>query len=463
MRILLINPAIRLSEPPRHIPFGLATIASVLRDEGHSIDVLDLNALRPSDAEIEKKVALNDRYDMIATGGLITLYSRLKWLVPKLRHHNPTTPIVLGGGVVSTHPDLLLSKTPADIAVIGEGERTMSDLTNTLERGNALESVKGIAYKTNKRHIKTTPPRPLIANLDDIPFPAYDLFPMDIYLHNVGHATSVLKSTEMSLITCRGCPYSCHFCYGIFGRVRNRSIDNVVAEIQFLEEQYSPETYLILDEIFTTSQKRVKEFYQKTRAEGLDLIFSCYGRVNIMNSDILKTLKKSGCYSVGYGIESGSQTILDNMNKRVTVDQAKHAIRLTRKHRMMPRATFMIGYPGETEETLNETVAFCQELNLSAEFFITTAYPGTQLYKDYEEAILTQYGSLDAYFSVLGDADHLTFNFTEFSDEKLLELKTEIEHTLKKTRRFETMYNNIRIYGPILYARKYLRKIRASS
>lgn len=462
MKILLINPPIREDEPPRHIPFGLATIASVLREEGHTVEMLDINAYRYSESEIEAKLTVNDRYDIIATGGLITLYKYLKWLVPKIRQHNPKTPIVLGGGVVSTHPKLLLSNTPADVAVIGEGEVTMSELASQIEAGKKIQAVKGIAYKPKKGQIKVNPPRPLISNLDDIPFPAYDLFPMDIYLNNVGHADAILKSTELSLITCRGCPYSCHFCYGLFGCARNRSIDNVIAEIQLLQDKYNPETYLILDEIFTTSRKRVKEFHEKTKKEGLDLTFSCYGRVNIINSEILTTLKKSGCYSIGYGIESGSQKILDNMNKRVTVEQAKKAIKLTRKHHLMPRTTFMIGYPGETEETLKETITFCRELNLSPGFFITTAYPGTQLYQDHEKEILAQYGSLDAYFSVLGDATYLTFNFTDFSDEKLLELRTEMQQKLRKRRSLENIYHNLRIYGPTLLARKYLRRIRAS-
>jgi len=432
MKVLLINPPIRVTEPPRHPPFGLGVIANVLLQDGHEVEILDLNAYRLSKIETVKRIKLtSNKYDLIGIGGLITTYKYLKWLIPIIKKYNKSSTIVVGGGVVTPVPYLLINNTPADVAVIGEGEITMRELVNKIEKGNSLNNVKGIIYKEDKQ-IYTTPPRPLIKNLDRLPFPAWDLLPMKIYLRNVAHASVISKKTELSFITARGCPFNCKYCYHIFGRgVRFRSIDKIIEELERLYEKYKFESILFLDETFTINKDRIFEFCDKFE-KTLKLPWSCYARVNLVDKEMLKRMKEAGCFWVGYGIESGSQKVLNMMNKGVTTEQAKKAIILTRNCRLICNTTFMFGYPGEDLTTIQETFDFCKELLLRPRFFYTTPYPGTVLYEEVKQRIIEKYGSEENFIEVLGDATKFTINLTDFSDEELIKLKKETERKLSK-------------------------------
>lgn len=469
MKILLINPPIRKNEPPRHIPIGLGIIANVLLSDGHEVKVLDINAERLSKSQVKEKIDLESKYEIIGTGGLITTYQYLKWLIPELKKYNPTSKIVVGGGVVTENPALLLNRTPTDIAVVGEGEITMTEIISSLENNNSLEAVKGIAYKKENNQIKINPPRPLVKDLDNMSLPAYDLFPMDIYLHNVAHASYMGKKTEMGIVTTRGCPYNCNYCYHVFGRgARTRSINNVIEEIRYLMEKYKVESIIILDETFTINKKRVMEFCSKLLSEKIDIPWSCYGRVNLVDQEMLKKMKQAGCYRVGYGIESGSQQILDNMNKKVTIGQAKKAIKLTRNAGLVCGSTFMFGYPGESLETIKETVRFCKELLICPSLFFTTPYPGTKLYEQVKERIIERYGDEEKFIKAMGDVSEFTVNLTDFSDEELFRLREECVKILRQIPLYRypeyiyIWYKQCGLYPLIKYfTRRILSKLRA--
>jgi len=462
MKILLINPPIRENEPPRHIPIGLGIIANVLLNDGHDVNILDINAERLSKTDIRERIDFNNKYDFIGIGGLITTYKYLKWLIFELRKYNSDSKIIVGGGVVTENPTLLLSKTPADVAVIGEGENTMQELTSTLENNNSWDNVKGIAYKKENR-IKINPPRPLIKNLDDLPFPAYDLFQIDIYLNNVAHAYIINKKREIDIITSRGCPYNCEYCYHIFGRgARLRSVDKVIEEIKYLIDKYNIDSILILDETFTINKNRVFEFCKEIKKEKIDIPWSCYARVNLVDRQMLDKMKQAGCYRVGYGIESGSQLILDQMNKKVTVEQAKKAIRMTREAGLICGTTWMFGYPGENLETIKETIDFCKELLISPSFFYTTPYPGSNLYEKVKDKIVEKYGDEEQFISVLGDASDFTINLTDLSEEELHKLKAETEKKLRKIplhRYPEYLYRRYQQYGLNVFIKRAINKM----
>lgn len=339
----------------------------------------------------------------------------------------------------------------------------MKELTRAISENLEYDNIEGIVYKKDGE-ITVNPPRPLITNLDDLPFPAYELFPIDIYLKNISHASIIGKKSEMGIITTRGCPYNCHYCYHIFGRgVRARSVENVISEIKYLIENFQIESFLILDETFTINKKRVEEFCQLYIKEKIGLPWSCYARVNLVDKDMLIMMKKAGCYRVGYGIESGSQKILDKMNKKVTTQQAENAIKITKKLGLHCGTTFMFGYPGETLKTIHETVDFCKRLNIESKFFFTTPYPGTLLYKEMKERILSKYGDEDKFFEVLGDATEFTVNLTDFTDEELFVLKAKAEKeleikTLKK--RISVLYFKYKKYGFSTSIKKLLKKLR---
>jgi len=447
MNILLINPPIRENAPPSSIPIGLATIASVMLNDGHNVTVLDINAHRYSFDEVLEKLDVNNAYDVIGLGGLITTYKYLKNLIPEVRVRNPKSKIIIGGGVVTESPTLLLSKTPADIAVIGEGEHTVIEILKVSENNHSLKKISGIAYKDNQNKIQVNSPRPLIKNLDEIPLPAYHLFPMDIYLNIQWESRILGKKREMNLITGRGCPYDCDFCYHIFSRgVRVRSIENVIEEIKILVKQYQVNALLISDETFTLNNKRIMEFCDKLKEENLKISWTCYGRVNLVNPEILSYMKSAGCFRLGFGIESGSQKILNLMNKKQTVEQAEAAIKIVRNAGLICGTTFMFGYPGETRETIEETIQFCKQLYITPKFFYTAPYPGTQLFERVKDRILSIFGSIEHYYEALGDAFDFVINLTDFTDNELIELKESAEQIIK----------NIPVYKyPIYYLSLY--------
>lgn len=463
MKILLINPPIREKEPPRHVPIGLGIIAKVLLNSGYDVNILDINAERLSKDDLRERIDLNNKYDVIGVGGLITTHKYLKWLIPELKKYNPHSNIIVGGGVVTENPTHILNKTPADIAVIGEGENTLKEIVSRLEDNSSLDDVKGVAYKKENRIIINSP-RPLISNLDDLPFPAYELFPIDVYLNNVAHASVLDKKTEMDIITSRGCPYNCEYCYHIFGRgVRTRSVGNVVDEIKYLIDEYGIDSLLILDETFTINKKRVSEFCKQIKKEKIDIPWSCYARVNLVDQPMLNEMKSSGCYRVGYGIESGSQRILNQMDKKVTVEQAKEAIRMTREAGLICGTTWMFGYLGENISSIQETINFCKEMLISPSFFYTTPYPGNNLYEKVKNKIIEKYGDEEKFISVLGDASDFTINLTDFSDEELHRLKKETEEKLRKIplRRYpEYIYRVYQQYGLNIFIKRVLNKMK---
>jgi radical SAM superfamily enzyme YgiQ (UPF0313 family) len=232
----------------------------------------------------------------------------------------------------------------------------------------------------------------------------------------------------MSILTSRGCPFSCKYCYHIFGNgARVRSIDKVIEEIKKCKKKFKFESLLILDETFTIDRKRVMEFCNKIIKENMNLPWSCYARVNLVDIEMLKIMKKAGCYRIGYGIESGSQKILDRMNKRVTIEQAKKAITETRRTGLECGVTFMFGYPGENHETIKETRDFCKKLRCKPSFFYTAPYPGTVLYQEFRNRIISMFGNEEEYIEQLGDASDFLVNLTDYPDEQLVQLKNGLE------------------------------------
>jgi len=223
MDTLLINPPIREWAKPNCFPLGLGYIASVLRATGHSTDVLDINGYRYDKKRVVSILEKKTPPDLILTGGIITTFNYLKWLTTQLRNIFDDTPIIIGGSVSTSIPEIALSTLNVDIACIGEGEITAVEVANHLEQGKDLSSIKGIAYRKNGKIFKNELRAP-IKDLDSIPFPAYDLFPMEIYVDNpVGYinidkwgtgeksAKEIPKSTNINVT--RGCPYRCKFCY----------------------------------------------------------------------------------------------------------------------------------------------------------------------------------------------------------------------------------------------------------
>jgi len=438
VKILLINPPIREWAKPNCFPLGLGYIASILLQEGHEVEILDINAYRWNKKDVEKRIK-EISYDLVGVGGMITTYEYVKWLVNILKKYHPEKKVVVGGSISTSIPKIMLERNSVDIICIGEGEETVRELVNALQNDGDFSTVKGIWFKEKNGSICRNKIREPIKDLDSVSFPAWDLFPMDIYLRNpVGAPNrnkwvdgSLTEGTPLSinLYATRGCPYQCIYCYHDFmgQRYRHRSADNVIAEIKYLYTRYDVKYFHFVDDEFVLKKNFVYEFCQRIKdlqkELGERITWGCTGRANLMTDELIVTMAEAGCVLIGYGIESGSQKMLDIMKKKVTVEQAKQAVKLTQKYLGWADCSFMIGTPGETKETIQETIDFCKQLNLIPEvIFFATPYPGTELYR-----IAIQQGKIkdeEAYVQSLGEqGEKIALNFTEFSDEELLKIQ----------------------------------------
>ncbi len=429
MKTLLINSPIRLDAEPNCIPYGLATIAAVLRAQGFHVEIYDVNALRPSKEEISK--SLKDMtWDLVGLSGLITTYKFQKWLIPELKAMNPEAPVISGGGLATSNNKLLFQNSPLDVAVIGEGEKTMLEWCLAFAGGLEWRNIPGICYQENGSLV-TTSKRGNIQDLDSVPFPSWHLLPMEVYLkhpiwgdaayNSSGFRDDVSVTRSMNVISSRGCPFSCNYCYHLFGRsnYRLRSAQNVVDEIEALVDQYGVDFIGFVDDNMMASEKRLIEFCDLMERKQFPLTWGCHGRVTSARDDLLKRMADTGCVWIGYGIESGSQKILDAMNKKAKVEQAKQAVIETRKAGIYPNTTFIFGYPGETRQTIQETINFKRELALECGSFFATPYPGAPLYDEVKGRIEDE----EAFICSLGNATDFSVNLTNFDDKTLLYLK----------------------------------------
>lgn len=421
MKILLIQPPHYYngkSRIPDFVPLGLGYIGKSLLNQGHDVKILDIWAQQWTNENVLEQIRNLD-YDIVGISAISTQYSYVRWLISELKKRH-LEKIVVGGALATFSPNIVLENTQADICVIGEGEITFKEICENI---NDLSTVNGIYFKKNGEIINN-PSREYIKDIDTIEFPEYDLFPMYIYLKNC-RVFSRPDIKALNIITARGCPYNCNFCSKTFSGTRLRSAENIIKEIKYLVNKYEIDGIFFSDELMLADRKRAIEICEKI--EPLNIKWNCQGRVNLVDEVLLTTMKKAGCVAVGYGVESGSQTILNNMNKRETVNQSENALRMTVDAGLLPIVQMMYGYPGESKETLNETVNFFKKvpylgyegINIAVNFSPTTPLPGSKLYteavktgkiQNEHEYLLSLEGGY------MPDGDRPLINLTDFDD-----------------------------------------------
>lgn len=433
MKVLLVNPPIREWAKPNVFPLGLGYIASVLEEKGHEVEVMDINAHRWDKQNVEEKIK-DSIFDVVGIGAIVTVYPYVKWIIGILKKYHPDNKIIIGGSVGTSIPHIILEKTLADIVCIGEGELTIIELVHAIKENEELSNVDGIWFRSKDGKVCQTKPRTAIRDLNTLPLPSWDLFPMSIYLENPIGAPNRNKWIDgsvddevplsMNLFGTRGCPYKCTYCYHDFigAGYRHRSPESIIAEFAILYEKYGVRYFHFVDDEFVLKKKFIYDFCEKLKNEFNGTItWGCAGRVNLVTEDLIATMSDAGCVLIGYGIESGSQKMLDTMRKGVTVEQAKTAIRLTRKYLGWADCSFMIGTPGENRKTIQETIDFCKEIDLAPEvIFFVTPYPGTELYR-----MALQQGKIkdeEEYILNLGEqGENIRVNFSELTDVELWE------------------------------------------
>jgi magnesium-protoporphyrin IX monomethyl ester (oxidative) cyclase len=408
---------------------GLAILAKFLQNAGHEVEIYDLNCLRYDHADAIEYLPRDD-FDLIGVSGIITTYKYLNFLVPALKDVYEA-PLVLGGGGFTSGHGTYMENLRPDYGVIGEGEYTLLELADCLEMGQSTDHILGLTYYKDEELI-VNPPRPLEQDLDNFPMMAYDLLDMETYITNVRHNKEAMR--EVGMIATRGCPLNCVYCYHVFGKgVRYRSVDSVLSEMEYLIDNYQVESFLFGDECFTARRSWIEEFCNRLIEKNWGIEFSCFSRVDTIKEETMELMAKAGCFFMGFGFESGSQKILDEMDKRVTVEQAYNTAMTAAKYFRAVPGTFMFGMPGEDDESIEDNIHFCISLMSPKPFFFVAPYPGTQMYYDNMDKILEKFGSLHNFFLALGDKDagHFVINLTQWSDEEAIKKKINMERHTK--------------------------------
>lgn len=383
----------------KDIPLGLCYIASILRSADHKCLVLDgdfgfgdptnyekivadyeyyLNALHNIDLPIWKRISSviqAFKPDIVGIAVMTGTYGAAKNVAEIVKEYDFSIPVIVGG----PHPTILPNDTARedsfDIIVRGEGEYTMLDIVNCLEKGNSLNRVEGITYK-KEDNIYNNPPRPFIEDLDSLPIPSRDL----IY-----EKEKYDPDAFGFIITSRGCPYNCIYCSSpkIWGRkVRYRSPENIIAEIEEVIKNFKTKKFRFNDDVFSLNKNRALNICELLINRKLEIAWMCDTRVNLVSYDLLRKMKEAGCRRINLGVESGNPQTLKFIKKKITIEKTKQAFKMARECGIPTTAYFMAGFPNESREQILDTIAFMKDIEPATPCWsIVTPYPGTELYE----------------------------------------------------------------------------------
>ncbi|MDK2820352.1 MAG: anaerobic magnesium-protoporphyrin monomethyl ester cyclase [Clostridia bacterium] len=399
-------------------PQGLAYIASVCRNAGHEVIIYNQDVYHWPESHL-LNLLNREKFDVVAVSvvGGYYQYRKLLKISEAINNAKYRPFYMIGGHGPAPEPEYFLKKTKADVVVIGEGEITVLEILEAIKGERELSSIEGIAYLENGKCIQT-PRRKLISDIDKIPFPAYDLFPMDHYtLLRMPH----IENSErcMPVLSGRGCTFKCNFCYRMDPGFRARSAENIIEEIELLKKDYNVSYIVFSDELLMSSVERTIELCDKFMKAKLNVKWSCNGRLNYAKPEVLKLMKEAGCVFINYGIESMDQQILNVMNKGLTVKQIYDGIENTLKVGISPGCNIIFGNIGETEEALKLGVDFLLNYDDHSQMRTirpVTPYPGSPLYYyAIEKGLLKD--CEDFYENKHLNSDLLSVNFTNLSDE----------------------------------------------
>ncbi|HXE73415.1 MAG TPA: radical SAM protein, partial [Candidatus Nitrosotenuis sp.] len=356
---------------------GIMYLASTLREAGFPVEILDVNAEFLNEDEFFVRVR-DSKARVVGFTSMTAGWPSTVRGTEIAREALPEAFIVVGGPQLSIYPELCVSFPSIDAGVYGDGEETMLEIAQAIEGGSSLENIPGLVLKVDGG-VKKNPERTWYRDIDRYPFPAVDLLNWKLY-----HALTV-ASPFYSMITTRGCPYKCKFCSQVYAgnTIRYRSPENVVDEIEIYVRKYGAREIVFFDETFTLKKSRIMRICELIKERKIKVRFDMRTRVDALDEEMIVALREAGAKRVHFGIESGSQTILDRMRKDITIEQIRTAVRLCKKHGYQTRGYFMIGYLGESPETFWETVNLARDLDLDwASFSITTPLPHTALFEE---------------------------------------------------------------------------------
>lgn len=442
MKVLLINLPHDVGRVSGFPPSGLAYVAAALVQAGHEVSVLDIDGECLDQAAVVTRLRSARPPDVVGISAYITQFNYAIWLIKELKSLWRSSKIVVGGMLSGSIPDLVLRRTETDVVVEGEGEETAVDLLEHFESGEPLDEVRGIRFRQPGGTIKATLPREVIKDLEGLPYPAWDLFPIESYM-KIPLYLRRKAYRHLPVTPSRGCPFRCTFCDRQFHtKVRVRSIPDVIAEVKYLKDHYGLDHIDFENELFTVNRKWARELCEALIDEDLGLTWTADCRADQMPRELLSLMKRAGCVKTFYGLESGSQTILDSLAKHLKVQDIDKTLALHRELGVECRSLFLLGSPGETRETALETVKLCQRHKITigrvgvwsplfdTDIAFVTPFPGTPLYNQIQGKIQDKDEFIrrlgDWWSKPLGAYSEVAFNMTEFSDDELYRLREDM-------------------------------------
>jgi radical SAM superfamily enzyme YgiQ (UPF0313 family) len=423
-------------------PYGVLYAAGAVMRSGYEAKIVDYCNKALSDVSLAREVD-GYRPDIIAFGGITSSYRNLKNSAEFLKGRYPEIPLI-AGGVISSIDELLLKRAKIDLVVLGEGESIIPLLLRHYNGELAIDNVPGIAYLEGF-DIRRTPAQAQVAALDDIPVPPYELLDMEKYLYpskdwiehyyrfNDSQKSEIVRKMEktpymLAIMTSRGCTHRCIFCYRHMKGIRQHSVPYVIEHMKFLKKKYGVGLFQFCDELTTANRKWIFDLCDAIEREALDINFIVLSaRVDTVDEEMLRRLKKAGCVMLNYGFESGSDIILKEIRKGVTREDNLRAARLVKKAGIKNVPEIMIGFPSETDETIADTISFLKDVSqypFSVNYVLP--FPKTPLWdyciekgmiKDEEEFILNY-----------GEAAHFSINLTGLPDKKVKSWWTRVMH-----------------------------------
>lgn len=383
MKVAIVNPPYPLEEAPSP-PLGVCYVAAACERAGCEVRIFDYLVRQYTP---EKLAAEMDAFgpDVIGATAVTMNFKGAARIIQDAKRHNPDVITMMGGPHVSFDAENTLRSYPElDLIVVGEGEQTLSELMPVIRDQAAWASVKGLAYRANGA-CTFTGTRDFIEDLDTLPVPARHLLPVSRYL---------ALGFPVSIITSRGCPNRCIFCCGrrmVGFKVRYRTPKLIVDEIEDILS-YGFTRINIADDLFTSNKARVAAFCDELKRRDINITWTAFARVNTVDPEVLAIMRAAGCDCISFGIESGNAEMLKRVKKGITLDQARRAVGYCKDAGIGAHASFMIGLPGESPETIRDTCAFAESLGIDYGYHLLAPFPGTTVREEkesYDIEILT--------------------------------------------------------------------------
>ncbi|MGH7356563.1 MAG: B12-binding domain-containing radical SAM protein [Candidatus Rokuibacteriota bacterium] len=517
-KVLFINPLIREEDDPRHVPYGIALLAAIVTREGHLVQIYDGNAWRASDAVLAQ-VLKADRWDVIALGGITTAYRSIKHIVQMAKAIAPQALVVAGGGFLTSMPhDIMRFLPQIDVGVVGEAFVSFPELLRRVDaRSGDWATVPGLVWRDAAGASRLNPEQPLLDDIDSLPYPAWELFPLAVYFKNSRALFSeegMLARRRLDVNASYGCSLICRFCFhlGIAGDmqqvvkdgerdvafthkrlIRYHSPRYVVDLVKYARSRFGIDFVGFLDEnLMTMHQSSGKTWltdiarlwieeglqpqcvrdgveHDPDRCSGVH--WGGTSHATLCSPEVLRAIKRAGCSHLVYGYETFSSRVMRTIGKGATPETNERSLKWTLEAGIRPIPNQMMGFPDEDFDSLRDNVTAWNRLGLQVKPFFATPYPGTEWYQQYKDRILEQYGGdLEAFLLDLGDATRVTaviskkFNAVElYGLRELMVLRD-----LKRLEEYEREWNRLHPVDPLAkekeaWARRFGAAVRTAS